>query len=335
MAVTQFIAHRVLRPIPSEPCQLQYRERVFPLTGKVEEVFRELKQAYLKRLGKHYGRFSEDVGRYPLASWISQYQEEKISFHSLSEHLLKQLKCVLDNTELAVEGHVFVALETLEIGSSLYIFWVHQNQAAALDGELNFNDSLVLDTSNVAWAARVNLDEWNASVSQHYLGVISWRGDKDMSDALLEIIGFTDKVDTKADTETFLEAVDSYVTQFPEEEKPALRGKVVEYCLEQDKRGTAVELDELSRFVNENAADDFREHIEKHSPAIKKKFIADRGQVKNYVRISGRDELISMSFASGCLGETIVYDPESDSLTIRKIPSALKSRLMKHLREGS
>jgi Nucleoid-associated protein len=52
------------------------------------------------------------------------------------------------------------------------------------------------------------------------------------------------------------------------------------------------------------------------------------------VRISGRDELMSMSFASDCLGETIVYDAETDSLTIRKIPSALKARLMKHLREG-
>jgi len=334
MALTHFIAHRVQRLSPSDSTKLTLRKQDFNLSGKVEEIFRELKQSYLKRLGKQYGRFSDDAGQYPLPNWVTEFREEKISFLSFSEYLLKHLKSLFDSGEFAAEGYFFIGLEQLEVGSSLYCFWVHQNEAAALDGELNFSDARLLDTGNVTWAARVNLDEWQSGGSQHYLGVVSWRGEKEISDALLDVMGFTDKIDTKADTEMFLEAVDKYVEKLPEEEVPVARGKIVEYCLEQDKRGQAVEISELSRHVNESEADQFREHVQQQTPQLKAKFIADRGQVKNYVRISGRDELISMSFASGCLGETVVYDADSDSLTIRKIPSALKSRLMKHLRES-
>jgi nucleoid-associated protein len=39
-----------------------------------------------------------------------------------------------------------------------------------------------------------------------------------------------------------------------------------------------------------------------------------------------------MSFSSSCLGDTIVYDPATDSLTIRNIPTGLKARLAKHLK---
>ncbi|WP_075185395.1 nucleoid-associated protein [Teredinibacter haidensis] len=334
MSLTHFIAHRVQRLSPSESCKLQLRSEPFGLNGKIEEIFRELKQSYLKRLGKQYGRFSEDIGQFPLSSWLTELLEDKMAFASFTENLMKHLNTTFDSGEFALEGHFFIGLETLEVGSSLYCFWVHQNQAAALDGELNFNDVVTLDSGNVAWAARINLEEWQGGNSQHYLGVISWRGEKEISDALLDVLGFTDKVDTKADTEMFLEAVESYVEKLPEEDIPVTRGKIVEYCLEQDKRGQAVELQELSEQLNHSAPKEFQEQVRANKPLLKKQFIADRSQVKNYVRISGRDESISMSFASGCLGETVVYDADSDSLTIRKIPSALKARLMKHLREG-
>lgn len=334
MAITYFIVHRVQRLSPSEACHLQLREEPFQLNGKIEEVFRELKQSYLKRLGKQYGRFSDDAGKSPLPALIKEVQEDKISFSSMSRSVMQHVKLVMDSIDIVVEGHLFFAFETLEIGTSMYLFWVHQNQAASLDGELNFGDAVILESSNVAWAARVNLDEWSSGDSQHYLGVISWRGEKEASDALLDVVGFTDKVDTKADTESFLEAVDTYVSLLPEEEMPAVRGKIVDYCLEQDKRGQAVELVDLSRHVNENAADELHKHIQQTTPKLKTQFIPDRAQMRNYVRISGRDELISMSFASGCLGETVVYDADSDCLTIRKIPSALKTRLLKHMRES-
>lgn len=334
MAITHFIVHRVQRLSPTDACKLQLREQHFQLNGKIEEVFRELKQSYLKRLGKQYGRFSDDIGKSPLVALTKEFEEDKISFARMTSSVMQHVKLVMDSMDAVVEGHLFFAYEKLEIGTSLYLFWVHQNHAVALDGELTFNDVVVLDTSNVCWAARVNLDEWRSGDSQHYLGVVGWRGERDVSEALLDVLGFTDKVDTKADTESFLGAVDTYVTQLPEDDIPAVRGKIVDYCLEQDKRGQAVALSELSRHVNENAADELHKHIQQHSPQIKTQFIPDRAQMKNYVRISGRDELISMSFASGCLGETVVYDADSDCLTIRKIPSALKSRLLKHMRES-
>jgi Nucleoid-associated protein len=107
MPLTHFIAHRVQRLSPTEPSHVHCRESVFTLNGKIEEVFRELKQSYLKRLGKQYGRFSEDIGQFPLSSWLRELNEEKIDFARFSELLLKQLKTVFDSGEFALEGLFF------------------------------------------------------------------------------------------------------------------------------------------------------------------------------------------------------------------------------------
>jgi len=52
------------------------------------------------------------------------------------------------------------------------------------------------------------------------------------------------------------------------------------------------------------------------------------------VRLSGRNDQLSMSFSADCLGESIVYDKNTDSLVISNIPGPLKLKLIKHLQEN-
>ena len=91
---------------------------------------------------------------------------------------------------------------------------------------------------------------------------------------------------------------------------------------------------ELSTEVSDGGGHQaFASYVEAQQPALKREIIPDSSQIRNFVRISGRNELLSMSFASNCLGESVVYDSDADCLTIKSIPSSLKSKLIKHLKE--
>jgi nucleoid-associated protein len=74
--------------------------------------------------------------------------------------------------------------------------------------------------------------------------------------------------------------------------------------------------------------------VESSKPDLKPDFIPHAGQIRSYVRISGRNDSLSMSFASECLGREIEYDAEKDVLTITNLPPSLKARLIKHLKEA-
>ncbi len=334
MALSHFIAHRIHRPSPTSAPVTTLRESEFDLNGKIEECARELKLSYIKKLGKIHGRFSSDRANHPSASWIDECISEKLSFISLTHQAMSHFKICLEKTECPLDAHIFFAKESFEHADELYIYIVHHCSGLYLDGDINMSDSIYLDTNHVKLACKLNLREWQDDDNQlNYLSLLPWRGEKDLSDSFSDFCGFTDKADIKEQTENFLDAVESYANELPEEKAVEARETVVNYCLEQDKAGKRVVISELADQVNESGAKDFAQHVKTQKPELTSELIPDRAQLRQYIRISGRDELLSMSFDSKCLGDAIVYDHENESLTINKIPSALKTRLLKHLRQ--
>ena len=77
----------------------------------------------------------------------------------------------------------------------------------------------------------------------------------------------------------------------------------------------------------------FSDFVSTTHPSAKPEIITDTSKLRQFVRLSGRNNQLSMSFASSCLGDSIVYDPSTDSLTIKDIPPRLKARLIKLAQE--
>lgn len=332
MPIAHFIAHRVLRPSPTSAVELRQRDSEISLTGKAEELCRELKNTYVRKAGKSYGGFSEDTAEFPLAAWLRQYLEEQIPFTSFCNNALKHLKLQIEKTEAPLDNMVLFVHEQIEAGDALYIFLLDHSSGQYFDGDLMLCDAQFLDTNNINLAAKVKIPELLADDNHNYLSLMRWRGEKDLSDAFVDFIGLGNKIDIAADTSQFLDLVTHYTQDLPPEEAKQTRTAVVDYCLEQDKGGKPVVMQELAKEISHADKPSFSDFVKTTQPQSKNELIPDKTQLKNFVRISGRNEMLSMSFASACLGETVVYDAETDSITIKNIPPSLKSRLVQHLR---
>lgn len=359
MALSHIIAHRIERENPSSATQLKLRDNCWQTNGKIDECFRELKLCFIKRLGKDYGRFSDDHASHPLSSWLKEFTEEKMSFESFTKKAMEHLKSELDKTEELIEGFFVFAHEQQEAGDSIHIFFVEHNSGQFIDGDMSLNDSLYLDTSGIRLATKIHITDWlsgDAHRESNALTLLRWRGEKGLSDAFNEFIGFAEKRDLSAETEEFLDVVTDYTKDLPDDVAQHTKTQVVNYCLEQDKAGKPVVISELSSQLKNNPAPastkpstntedsapakprpplpEFSNFVSQKKPAAKPELIPDKAQLRQFVRISGRNEQLSMSFASSLLGDSIVYDPATDSLTIKNIPPALKTRLAKYTQEN-
>lgn len=331
MAFKSIIAHRLFRASPSAPVTKTVCEDVWPLNGKTEDCVRTLKHSWLKRGGKVYGRFSDDTGVNPLPAWLKGWQDESQTFSKLSSQWLQHAEVLLGATENVLDVYCVFAHEQLEAGDVLWLFLTGHEPAFSISGDMQLGDSHYLDVNRFLMAAKVNLNEWLAGDSVKYLTFVRAAGEKELSDWFTEVVGFTDKLDTAKQTEQLLAVVEDYAKNLPEEQAEQTREKVVEYCLEQSKAGESVELSALSNSVTPEGAPEFETFAAAHEAKPAVDMVPHPGQLRQYVRISGRNEQMSMSFSSGCLGDAVVYDAQSDSLTIKNIPPALKSRLLKHM----
>ena len=314
------------------------------INGRIDELFRELKQGFIKKSGKVYGRLSDDSARHPAAAWLKNWREGKQSFNSLSQKLMQQLKAEFEDSESLLEAFVIFAHEQLQNEELFYVFVVQHQSALFLDNELAVDSCNYLDTAALLLAAKLNLSEWEDAeqADDKILCLVRQRGDKEVSDHFSHSVGFSDKRDLSKETEGFLQVVNEFAEKLPPVEAAVTRKQVVDYCLAQDKIGKPVAITELSEEIEQG-----RKQVDSYQPGprfanfaegdqrlVKKEIIPDKTQLRNFVRISGRNEQMSMSFASSCLGEAVVYDPATDSLIIKNIPSALKNRLFKHVTRG-
>lgn len=335
MAFSHIIAHRIQRLQPTESAQLQLRPAIFGPSGKLDELGYELKVNFIRKGGKFYGRFSDETVEFPLSSWLKEFREERLGFESFTHKATKQFAYAIEKTETTFDAYVFFLIEKIEAGEILYVFVVEHENSLYLDADLTLSDSCFLNSAKFTLATKINLHDWEAGESVTYLAILRERGEKELSDAFTEFVGFSDKHDVKSDTVEFLKIVDNFTESLDENTAKMTRSKVVDYCLEQNKAGKTVVINDLSNTLSNELKsyepDHFSRYVSSTQDHIKAEFIPDTSQVRSYARISGRNDSLSMSFDAECLGNNIHYDAASDSLIIKNLPPALKARLLKHL----
>jgi nucleoid-associated protein len=173
-------------------------------------------------------------------------------------------------------------------------------------------------------------------------------------------IGFTDTLNTQAETEEFLSISDQYSQTLPEEQRYEYKAKVVDYCMEQDLRGDPVVFDELADHLaaetKSHSSEEFSHFIidkKKEtrqqqrgnsglSPellagqgapmieveeAIKAELIPDRKQLRKFIRYSGKNKGLSISFSANLMGEGIEFDAANKRLIVNAIPESLLNQL--------
>ncbi|GAA5316614.1 MAG: hypothetical protein AseanaTS_18180 [Candidatus Pelagadaptatus aseana] len=335
MPITECVVHELSRANSETPIKLSCPDESLSITGGLQELVGELKQAYVGKAGKQYGAFDQDLSVSVVSQWLRECLEQKMAFTSFAKRASEHFKSLLENSDVVMDGHLLYVIEELADGLVFSVFFVRHNEGYFINHDLGLDISRFLDVKGVMLGGRVAVSEWQSEQGgSGYLSVLRARGDKDFTDLFWQWLGFSDQRDIAAETNQFLQAVTQYSETLDEDAGQQCRHAVIDYCLEQDKRGEPVVIRDLSRQLNEDQPEKFERFIASETPEPVVDLIPERRQIKQFLRISGRNDRLSMSFDVECLGDSIVYDQGSDSLTVKNLPAPLKLKLMKYLQKG-
>ncbi|MFC3851710.1 nucleoid-associated protein [Salinispirillum marinum] len=326
MPVQQFIIHQLTQADGQTATQINARPEECPVEPHGQTLVNEIKRVQAARAGKQYGRF--DPEQSGLRGLVQQWRSEQIPFTGFTRRATEQLGLQLDQHNEALDGHLVFLLETLEQSERLFVALLHETEAFALSTQLDIVDATYLDFSHTGFIACLDLTDWADDASK-YLTVSLGRGERTVQKPLLDWLGFTDTVDKQAETSEFLQLVDTFCAQLPDEESTATKEKVIEFCVEQDKAGEPVVYKELSAHVSEAAPTLFDDYLQQNQSVPRDELIPDRKQLRQYVRLSGKSKDVSISFASGSLGKGVEFDASSETLIIHQLPKALLQQLRK------
>jgi nucleoid-associated protein len=330
MSLKHCIIHGIQRPVPGANIQTFISEREEATEGPIASLFEQYRQGFQRSALKQFGHFGSDVMSV-LPGLARDFHEGKSSFIKMTHTLMNHLQESLENYEDAFNAKLLFAVDDLMEQDQFYIFWINHVEALQINNSNEIQYTDYVDPSKVTFAFKIKTEQWLEESSNQYLTILGSRGNPELNEAMEAFAGFTKGLDRAEQTEEFLNIVEAFAEAMPDEQEARdYRSQVMDYCLEQDKTGMPVNVNELSFHVDQKEPTRFAQFAQERQSTPTEEIHTDRARLKRYVRFSGRDKNLTISFSSDRFGEGIVYDSVNDTLIIKEIPKSLKQQLVKH-----
>jgi nucleoid-associated protein len=336
MAITSLIFHKITRWQEDQPSEIQLCEQAPDITADHEGLFSQLKKVFQFKAGKFHGQFDEDYSSAPYQNWLKEQLDGKISFEKLTLLYMNQLKELVDKTSESFEANILSIHEERADGPRVYIFALENNSGLLLNSSLNLDTVDYLNTSKMDLALRIDLDDWltDTETQNPYLCMVRSRSKAKIGEAFTQSIGFKSSIDSAKETETLMEVLAGFTKESEPKQAAQLHQKAYDFCVEQQQLGEAVPINELSGYLDENEPTRFVQYAEQEAQLDTSKTLRpDTRKLKHLVRISGKGNGLSLSFSSDLMQQTILFDEQSNTLTITEIPKSLKKQILEHIKD--
>ncbi len=332
MAILHAIVHQLTLNDLSP--NLHLSSDMLPDSAELQYLFQETRSQYYGRSSKRYGQLSEATS--PFKALTEGYIRKDIGFLELSQKVMSSLQTTFTEQDMESDGYWLLVHERASGNERLWWFHLKHKAGLYVDQGLALNEGKLLDMSRLGFAMCLALPEADAPQGLHQPGLqnltISFGfGDKAQQNLLTEFVDFVEVIDTLADTENFIAVVSAFTETLPEDDAAAYRRDAVTYCLQQDQAGEAVSYQTLSDELDNGSDAKLGDFIQREQPELEKAFIPNRARLKKYVRFSGKNNAVSISFTNETLGKNVQFHPEDETLVIRDLPAALLKQLKQQL----
>lgn len=330
MPITHAITHHILRTADSNT-KLSLRQNELATEGHSEELLGKLKSSFLARISREHGSFSSEGESSLLQRELEAFLSNEHSFNQLSTAFMEALSRQADEKKFELDAHVLFFVEKSFDHHMFYIFVTRLSESLTISDNLDIAVASAIDTGPALFGIKVDLAEWKERKDYAYLSLLPPRGNPALADTFYSLTGFTNGIDKQKSTLAFLEGVEAFAKQLPQEKVDDYRNRVVEYCMEQEEKDAPVELQALAKTVEGINQDEFVRTVAQHAPQGEQELMVDRRSLRHYVKFAGREKDLAISFNSYQLNKRVQYDADTDTLSINGLPKALRDQLIRHM----
>jgi len=333
MPINHVTAHHLHRVADGE-ARLSLRQDELIIDESKDSLLDKLKSSFLSRLARRHGSFGTEEEASLMAAELDAFLKNERSFSQLSTAMMKQVEAAVNEKGVELKAHFLFFLESMSDQHRIfYLFVVNQRKSLAISDSLEVMPSYAVDTGPSMFGIKVDLAEWQVRKNYAYLSYLPPRSNVLLTQVFDELSGFREGVDKAEATEAFLKGVEAFARQVPREKVNEYRAQVVDYCMAREEKDEPINIRGLSEELDGIDCEKFVREVLPHNPKGGGEVMVDRRSLRRYVKFSGRDKDLSVSFSTYHLHGRVTYDDTSDTLSIHGLPNALRSQLLAHIQE--
>ncbi len=319
MQIRGAVVHQLIKDSGRPSASLMLSQQGLPIDGRLTTLVEQVRQAYNK-IGRGYGVFSDSS---QMSGHIRPLCTSATDLFGVSKRLMEQLKDLVSGVTLATGGYYLFVL--YEDGGRRYFLVVSLKNRSGLvfDRSFRLKENRYLDLEDLHEAARVDMSGWSNG-ENNYLSFAKRRGDRQMTHYFVEFIGCREYQDARELSNTLATAVKRFCEdkELDDNRTRQIEQTAFQYFEALSLQAAPVHLEEAARAIWPEDPDDFVDFVHEHHP------VTD-GFMPHLSTLKKRLIRVSFSLSNGRLrfscdrdliDEQIIYDEQSQTLTIREVP---------------
>lgn len=341
MLIHKFIIHQVEKQADQGASTLSLSPKSLEVSSALENFLADLNKVYNSKPSKVFGAFlkpdTAETGNVQseqsesLQILLSSYLKQSSSFVELTQQAMQLLKHYIDQASKATGGYLVFVHYTLFGSDFLTIAMLNNISGVAVNTNLEIDPVDYLELSKLHLAARIDLTDWQEDEqSGRYISMIRGKESHKLSEYFRKFIGSDESISSKQETSELLTAVSQFCDENIDDEtqKSQIKQKASEFCLEQADKGQNVVLKDFSNYAAEGVVDDFLNYVNSEQFKLSQEVAPNKTVIRRFNKLSGRNDRVSITINEEAIGESVIFDPEKETLTITDLPANLKAQLL-------
>lgn len=329
--IHHFVVHQIV--INDEgKLTLVPRTDCYDVTPEIEGLAEQLNSVFNAKPGKGVGGFVDDTVTEFQAALTDGLQAPD-SFYSFSINAGKLLIKTLAEHGKSEEGFLVFNHYQYLATDYLMITLLNTKQHVEINRALELYHRDHLDLAKMQLAIRLDLTALRVQPEdKRYMTFIKGLMGRRVADFFMDFVGCEEQVDIKQQNRQLIENVEEYLAseQLDPAEKQVNRQIVSDYYKEKVDNQEQIEIHELSAQLPATDESTFERFVSQSEKPVEASFQADKTAVKSLTKFSGAGGGLSISFDRTKLGDSIQYDPHTDTLSIVGLPPNLRDQLSRN-----
>lgn len=337
MSISNLIVHEIQKQEGECKAILIARPNENPVDGQAEALSAQVTSLF-NRSGMNTGRFvnphgSEEGAQLPALLFKYFKNNTFVEFAEFTKHCATEYLKYLEPVTEVEGGLLWFNHYELNGTHFLYIVMLKRKKGIGLGKDLSLSQIDQIETEKLHMSLRINLTAWQSGDEGRYIAFRFGRAPKFESDYFTQFIGCDEPKAAAKETKKLVDLTSAFCQSegLPVKQANEFKKVVAEHCQAkaQDREPLAIKdiaSQVESRFSIEQA-NKFLEIADSDSFKMEKEIFVEKAALKKLTRLSGSSRALTMSFDSELLGESVVFDADTGTLTIKNLPKSLLKQL--------
>ena len=338
-AVNYAIIHKLVKARHGKATVVE-RPTDLPITDLVKKLVLDIHNLYTGRVRKGYGRFDSEEINYPTASVLRRvFKEKTLDFSDASRVLAKTLAARADSVALATGGYVLMASVSNASGTDWFIVAIINNidGSAIDDTTLEVVNAVHVDLENLRVAGRVNISQWLGNDPKcRYVGFLKQRDE--VADYFKLFLGCNDFIADTEETKKLVAALKKFSKQegLPQEKEEKFLQTAYTFCNEHKEQEKPLSLEALSNAIWPDEPTKLQAVFVDDDIQIHDGFVPDGRSIRALMRIKSKTAYWSINLDRHAFSTGYAhYNQQKGELTLRNLPSELRSELDREIKDDN